>query len=120
MNDRPTILIIDDDPSHLEIYGAIVRRAGFEPLPVIVRFSGPDPIPDCKIDLILLDYRLNSVKTASEIARDLKASLPEAPIILLSDLWSAPADVAPFIAHFIRKGEPAKLLERLRAYVSEA
>ena len=54
----PRVLIIDDDPSHLEIYGMIVQRAGFEPIPVLVRFSGSDPIPDSKIDLVLLDYRL--------------------------------------------------------------
>jgi DNA-binding response OmpR family regulator len=112
----PRVLIIDDDPSHLDIYGMIVQRAGFEPVPVLVRFSGMDPIPDSKIDLVLLDYRLNSVKTATEIAQELRAAFSHAPIILLADLWSLPSDVAPFITHFVRKGEPAKLMEVLSSH----
>jgi CheY-like chemotaxis protein len=115
---RPTVLILDDDPSHLDIYGAMVQAAGFDPVPVLVKFSGPDPIPDTQIDAILLDYRLNSVKTAPEIAGELRVKIPDAPIILLSDLWSPPDDVKPFIARFVRKGDPAKLIEALRSHLS--
>lgn len=117
MPNSPKILIIDDDPSHLEIYGMIVERAGFQPLPVLVRFSGADPFPDSKIDLVLLDYRLNSVKTAPEIAQEIRLKFPEAPIILLSDLWSAPSEMVPFIAGFARKGEPAKLMQVLSSHL---
>lgn len=114
----PCVLIIDDDPSHLDIYGMIVERAGFKSLPVLVRFSGLDPLPDSGIDLVLLDYRLNSVKTALQIAQEIRSKFPDAPIILLSDLWSPPSDVAPFISHFVRKGEPAKLLQVLTSHFS--
>jgi len=114
----PKVLILDDDPSHLDIYGIMVQRAGFEPIPVLVRFSGPDPIPDSTIDLVLLDYRLNSIKTAPEIAREVQSKFPEAPIILLSDLWSPPSEVAPYITQFVRKGEPAKLMDALRSHLS--
>jgi len=110
------VLILDDDPLHLEIYGMMVQRAGFESVPVLVLFSGPEPIPDSKIDLVLLDYRLNSVKTAPEIAQEVRAKFPEAPIILLSDLWSPPSDVAPYITQFVRKGEPGKLIDVLRSH----
>lgn len=114
----PRVLIFDDDPSHLEIYGLIVQRAGFEPIPALVRFSGPDPIPDSGVDLVLLDYRLNSVTTAPEIAQQVRSKFPDAPIILLSDYWSPPADIAPFIDQFIRKGEPSKLVEALCSHFS--
>jgi DNA-binding response OmpR family regulator len=110
--------MFDDDPSHLEIYGMMVERAGFVPIPVLVRFAGTDPIPDSGVDLVLLDYRLNSVTTAPEIAQLIRLKFPDAPIILLSDLWSPPADVAPFITHFVRKGEPAKLMEALSSHLS--
>jgi DNA-binding NtrC family response regulator len=113
----PRVLIIDDDPSHLEIYGMIVERAGFQPVPVLVRFSGTDPLPDSRIDLVLLDYRLNSIKTAPEIAQEVRSKFPEAPIVLLSDLWSAPSEMVPFIAGFARKGEPAKLLQVLSSHL---
>jgi DNA-binding NarL/FixJ family response regulator len=114
------VLILDDDPLHLHIYGLILEKAGFESIPVLVRFSGPDPIPDSRIDIVLLDYRLSSVKTAPEIAQELRSKFPEAPIVLLSDLWSPPADVAPFITQFVRKGDPAKLLDVLRSHFSDS
>jgi DNA-binding response OmpR family regulator len=117
MANSPRILVLDDDPSHLEIYGIMVERAGFESIPVLVRFMGPDPIPETTVDLVLLDYRLNSVKTTPEIAQEIRAKFPEAPIILLSDLWSLPADVAPYVTQFVRKGDPAKLVETLRAHL---
>lgn len=113
----PRVLLIDDDPLQLDIYGKIVQKAGFESVPVLVRFSGPDPIPDGRIDLVLLDYRLNSVKTAPEIAQDIRAKFPQVPVILLTDLWSAPPDVAPFISITVRKGEPAKLFDALRSHL---
>jgi len=119
MSTNPGVLIVDDDPAHLEIYRMIVQRAGFEPITLLVRFSGADSFPDAKIDLVLLDYRLNSIKTAPEIAQEIRAKFPNAPIILLTDLWSLPADVAPFITQFVRKGEPVRLLEALNSHFSK-
>ena len=119
MSTKPGVLIVDDDPAHLEIYGMVVQRAGFEPITLLVRFSGVDSLPDARIGLVLLDYRLNSIKTAPEIAQEIRAKYPDAPIILLTDLWSLPADVGPFIAQFVRKGDPAKLLQALNAHFPE-
>lgn len=118
MPTNPRVLIIDDDPMHLDIYAMIVKRAGFESLPVLVRFTGVDPLPESGVDLVLLDYRLNSVTTAPAIAQQIRSKFPEAPIILLSDYWSAPPDVAPFINQFVRKGEPAELVEILHSHLS--
>jgi DNA-binding response OmpR family regulator len=112
------ILLIDDDPSHLEIYGMIVARVGFDGIPVLVRFSGPDPFPDTEVSAILLDYRLKSVKTSPEIALELRERFPGVPIIVLSDLWSMPEDIAPFATSFVRKGDPRILLAKLESLLA--
>lgn len=117
-SDCRNILILDDDPHQLEIYGMLVKHADFEPIPVVVRFSGPEVLPDIDIALILLDYRLNSVMTAPEIAREAQSRYPGAPIIVLSDLWSLPKDIAPYAAQFVRKGDPQKLIDSIRALVA--
>ena len=57
MQARPSILIVDDDPVHLRIYGWIVEAAGYRALPAQARFSGVD-LPEDPADLVLLDYRL--------------------------------------------------------------
>ncbi|HUA91660.1 MAG TPA: response regulator [Terracidiphilus sp.] len=105
------VLIVDDDPSHLEIYGLLMQQAGYDAVSALVRFAGAEVPRDHEIGLVLLDYKLHSLKTSAEFAQEIRALFPGAPIIVLSDLWSLPDDIAPFTAEFVRKGQPAKLLE---------
>ena len=110
-HDHRKVLIVDDDPSHLEIYGILLERAGYKALTTQVNFAGADLPQDAGIGLVLLDYKLKSLRTSAELAREIHDLYPSAPIVLLSDLWSLPEDVAPFVCEFVRKGQPAKLLQ---------
>ena len=111
LSSHPKVLIFDDDPMHLEIYCLLMKQAGYEALPALVRFSGTEiPCGEC-VGLVLLDYRLHSLKTPTDLAREIRAAYPTVPILVLSDSWTLPADIAPIVNGFVRKGEPAKLLE---------
>lgn len=113
---HPKVLILDDDPMHLEIYGLLMKQAGYSALPTLVKFIGTEiPRGEC-LGLVLLDYRLNSLKTSPEFAQEIRSIYPSVPIIVLSDLWSLPSDIAPFVSGFVRKGEPAKLLETVSKF----
>jgi DNA-binding NtrC family response regulator len=112
MHEKETVLIIDDDPAHLRIYGWIMESAGYKALPVEVRYAGI-ALPEEHADLVLLDYNLAGKSTAVEIAKLVHSRLPGIPIVLLSDRWDLPADIAPFVQGFVRKGEPAKLVATL-------
>jgi len=115
---HPKILILDDDPMHLEIYCLLMKQGGYEALPILVRFAGTEiPAGEC-IGLVLLDYRLNSIKTSPELAQEIRSLYPTVPIIVLSDLWSLPTDIAPLVTGFVRKGEPARLLETISRFFS--
>ena len=105
------VLIIDDDPAHLEIYALLIQQAGLESVQALVRFIGADLPKNEPIGLVLLDYRLHSLKTSAEVAQEVRSLYPEAPIVVLSDLWTLPDDMEPYAAEFVRKGQPAKLLE---------
>ncbi len=112
MTTRPSkVLIVDDDPAHLEIYGLLIRQAGLEAVPALVRFVGADLPKDEPIGLVLLDYRLHSLKTSAELAQEIRHLYAEVPIVVLSDQWSLPDDMEPYAAEFVRKGQPAKLLD---------
>ena len=111
MADRPKVLIVDDDPSHLEIYSLLLEQAGYQALTAQVNFAGADLPRNAGLKLVLLDYRLQSLRTSAEMAQEIRDLYPDVPIVLLSDLWSLPEDVAPFVTEFVRKGQPAKLLQ---------
>ncbi|HEX5284002.1 MAG TPA: response regulator [Bryocella sp.] len=116
---KPAVLIIDDDPSHLRIYGWIIQSAGFEPCPALVGL-GPLELPETQIDLVLLDYHLNGDVTAAEIAQQLREKYQNAPILVLSDALMMPDDIAPFVDGFIRKGDPARLVETVSQRINGA
>jgi CheY-like chemotaxis protein len=107
---KPAVLIIDDDPSHLRIYGWVIQSAGFESLLALVSFD-PLELPESQVDLVLLDYHINGPATAIEIAQQLRTRYRGAPIFVLSDAIMMPDDIAPFVDGFIRKGEPARLVQ---------
>lgn len=115
---RHKVLIVDDDPSHLEIYGLLLKQAGYEPVSALVRFTGTDFPVDDHIAGIILDSRLQSKKTSSDLARQMRGCYPQAPIVLLlSDLRSVPADIKPYVSGMVRRGEPAELLKKLSVLV---
>jgi len=114
------VLVVDDDPFHLEIYGLLLKQAGYEPVPALVRFTGPDFPADPHINAIILDSRLNSKKSSSEIACQIRRRYPHAPIVLLSDVQWLPTDIAPYVADFVQRGEPGELLGKISALVRQS
>lgn len=120
MNQPISILLIDDDPMHLDIYKMIVETIGFTGLPVLVSECGLQ-IPDVEtIHAVLLDYRLAPNISAYAVVQQLRDRYPAVPILILSDMYEAPADTAPFVQGFVRKGNPELLLSTLRDLVENS
>ena len=108
-----TVLIVDDDPSHLKIYAWVIERGGFRSLPALVQRDAVD-LPEAEsIDLAVLDYRLGPGLSAVDVARRLRTLYPSTPILVLSDLFGMPEDIAPYVSAFVRKGEPQQLLDTI-------
>jgi DNA-binding response OmpR family regulator len=108
---KSAVLIIDDDPSHLRIYGWIIQAAGFDPLSALVTQADVEFPDNAAVDLVLLDYHLNGCMTAAEVAGLVRSKYAEAPILVLSDAMMMPDDIGPLVDGFIRKGDPARLVE---------
>jgi DNA-binding response OmpR family regulator len=108
-----TILIVDDDPSHLKIYSWVVERGDFRSVPALVQKDEVDLPKAEKVDLAILDYRLGTGLSAVDVAKRLRASYPNMPILLLSDLYGMPEDIAPYVSGFVGKGEPQQLLDTI-------
>ena len=116
---KPAVLIIDDDPSHLRIYGWIIQSAGFDSVSALVTFDALD-LPNAEVDLVLLDYHLNGKLTATDVAKLLRNQYQTAPILVLSDAMMMPDDIAPFVDGFIRKGDPARLVQTISERLTNA
>ena len=110
MPSKATILVVDDDPSHLRIYGWIMNAAGFRSVAAQVMASEVCLPNEENIDVAVLDYRLTGMLTAVEAAQQIRRKYPNVPIVILSDVFGMPDDIAPYAEEFVRKGEPEKLI----------
>ncbi|MGH9617574.1 MAG: response regulator [Acidobacteriaceae bacterium] len=112
-----SVLIVDDDPVHLRIYGWIMNAAGFQAVAAQV-FSSEVRLPDqARFDVVVLDYRLMGTLTAVQAAQQIQKKYPGIPIVVLSDVFDMPDDIAPYATRFVRKGEPEKLIATISGLV---
>lgn len=85
MNQRPTIVIVDDHPLAREGVKAILAADGFE---VIGEAASGEGAIDCASklhpDLVLMDIRLNGPMDGLAAAAELKALLPDTRILMLT------------------------------------
>jgi DNA-binding NtrC family response regulator len=115
-----TVLIVDDDPSHLKIYKWVLERGGFRPLPALVKRGLVDLPRGEHVDVAVVDYRLGAGLSAVDVAKGIRELYPSTPILVLSDLFGMPEDIAPYAAAFVRKGEPQQLLDTIRETIKAA
>ena len=104
------VLLIDDDPVHLQIYSWLLKSAGFHAYPALVA-AGSIQLPENqRIDVAILDYRISGRLKVDEAARLIRSVFPRVPIILLADVFDMPDDIVPHITTFVYKGQPDKLI----------
>ncbi len=113
---QPIALILDDDPSHLKIYSWIVERAGFRTATVLVRSASLDLPEGTPVSVIIMDYRYSNSLTADDILDTVKSKFPEAPVIVLSELFELPIKMTQQATAFVRKGDPEKLVAKLNEF----
>jgi CheY-like chemotaxis protein len=106
----PTVLLVDDDPSHLKLYSWIVSRHGYKAVTALVGSATVDLPTQSKPNVAVMDYRYSSQLTAPEVAKLIRETFPEIPLILLSEVVWLPEDMRHLIDAFVVKGEPDELL----------
>jgi CheY-like chemotaxis protein len=83
-NGRPRLMIIDDDPSELEVLRAAFASDAFDTLEVRDANEGFAVLDEVKPDLIILDWKLPGGGGAETLA-ELKLRNPDLPVIVLAD-----------------------------------
>jgi CheY-like chemotaxis protein len=106
-----SVLIVEDDPLHLKLYTWIVESGGHTTIPLLAQGRNVE-LPSEPFSVALLDYRLGLMQ-APELAAQIRARVPNAKLVVLSDSMWLPEDMRPFTDRFVRKGEPEELLKLL-------
>lgn len=119
MQSKASILVVDDDLVHLRIYGWIMNAAGFRAVTAQVVSNEVCLPEEDRFDVVVLDYRLTGTLTAVEAARQIEKRYPKVPIVILSDMFEMPDDIAPHARKFVRKGEPEKLIATISSLLPD-
>ncbi len=123
MNNKHTILIIDDIPDNLRVLGSMLDQAGYE---VVVANSGPDAFEVMKFpspDLILLDIMM-PVMDGFEVCRQLKEDpeLSNIPVIFISALDKPEQKVQAFreggVDYITKPFHVEEVLARVKTHLS--
>jgi CheY-like chemotaxis protein len=106
MENRTTVLYVDDNPKSSRLLTNILEECGFR---VIVKNDPIETLALCEglalcrktyFDLVLLDYEMPAM-LGSSLAREIKMLVPNVPVVLLSGRSELPEDELQFVdAHF--------------------
>jgi len=108
------IFYVDDNPKSRRLLTSVISSSGFEVI------SAGDPIEALSrirkgcFDLFLLDYQMPHL-TGSQLARKLKRTRPDVPVVLISGLAALPPfELISVDAHLGRGATLDELLDTMR------
>ena len=83
MNEKATILVVDDDPDIREVFRTYLEHDGYDVLEAADAAAGRSLVQDRSPDLILLDVMMEEVDTGFTLAEELGGTIP---IIIISSI----------------------------------
>lgn len=98
------ILCVDDNAAFLLAFSALLELAGFSVITAGNPARGLDLVRRGVFDLAILDYHMPGMNGA-QLARRIRQTRPEMPLILLSANESVPAEDLRAFNRYLRKGE---------------
>jgi CheY-like chemotaxis protein len=100
MDERTTVLYVDDNPKSSRLLTSVLEECGFR---IIGKNDPLEALGLCRrssFDLALLDYEMPGM-TGAQLAREIKHLMPDVPVVLISGRTMIPAAELEFVdAHF--------------------
>jgi CheY-like chemotaxis protein len=100
MDERTTVLYVDDNPKSSRLLASVLEECGFK---IISQNDPVEALTLCRrtgFDLALLDYEMPAMSGA-KLAREIKHLMPDVPVVLISGRTSIPPAELEFVdAHF--------------------
>ena len=96
----------------------LLERAGYQVLTAVDGYSGLELFASHPVDVVVLDYSMPGMH-GGEVARKMRQTKPQIPILLLSAYVGLPSEVSSLVDIYMTKGEGAPvLLEKLSSLLS--
>ena len=117
VQDKYVILCVDDEQNSLALRKLVLEKSGYE---VVTASSVNDALgkfsPD-EFDLVLSDILMPG-RPGTDLAREIKNTYPDFPVVLLSGVNELPAE-ASYADAFISKVEgPIRMCEKISAVLN--
>jgi CheY-like chemotaxis protein len=117
-NTSRLVLCVDDEVVGLRVRKILLERAGYQVLTAPDGHSGLELFAAHPVQAVVLDYSMPGMH-GGEVARKMRQTKPEVPILLLSAYVGLPAEVSSLVDIYMTKGEGAPaLLENLNSLLS--
>jgi CheY-like chemotaxis protein len=118
---NPKILCLDDRVDNLRIRKMLLEQFGCD---VVIVTSGQECIQAATtepFDLVLLDYHLDTEMDGEQVAKDLHASNPSVPLVMLTGDPSIPETAKACVDAVLIKGEsnPGDLLRTIQSLLPD-
>jgi CheY-like chemotaxis protein len=117
-NTSHLVLCVDDEVVGLRVRKILLERAGYRVLTAPDGYSGLDLFASHPVDAVVLDYAMPGMH-GGEVAKKMRQTKPEVPILLLSAYVGLPVEVSSLVDIYMTKGQGAPaLLENLNSLLS--
>jgi len=117
-NTTHLVLCVDDEVVGLRVRKILLERAGYQVLTAADGYSGLELFATHPVDAVVLDYSMPGMH-GGEVAKRMRETKPEVPILLLSAYVGLPLEVSSLVDVYMTKGEGAPaLLEKLDSLLS--
>jgi CheY-like chemotaxis protein len=108
-NKTHLILCVDDEVVGLRVRKILLERAGYKVLTAEDGHSGIELFANQPVDAVVLDYAMPGMH-GGEVAKKMRQTKPEVPILLLSAYVGLPEEVSGLVDIYMTKGEGAPAL----------
>jgi CheY-like chemotaxis protein len=108
-NKAHLVLCVDDEVVGLRVRKILLERAGYRVLTAADGYSGLNLFATEPVEVVVLDYAMPGMH-GGEVARKMRQTKPEVPILLLSAYVGLPDEVSSLVDVYMTKGEGAPAL----------
>jgi len=116
---KAIILCVDDEENPLTLRKLVLQKAGYEVVTASSANQALQILSSRKVDLVLSDLLMPG-KTGTDLAREIKSSMPDLPVVLISGVNEIPPE-ASYADMFLSKVEgPVAMCEKIASVLEES